>query len=132
MNVKVQMRPAGEIVRRKGLNKDGSVQKFHTSNVLRRIVKYMPYRTGATIKLTIAQTDLSNPFIVTDTPYAKYLYYGKAMAGRAPKQVTDRDLNYTRTKNQRAGPFWDRALKAAEGDAIAADLQRYINRGGKA
>lgn len=132
MNVKVQMRPAGEIVRRKGLNKDGSAQKFHTSNVLRRIVKYMPYRTGATIKLTIAQTDLSNPFIVTDTPYAKYIYYGKAMAGRAPKQVTDRDLNYTRTKNQRAGPFWDRALKAAEGDAIAADLQRYINRGGKA
>lgn len=131
MNVKVQMRSPGEIIRRKGLDKDGRAQRFHTSNVLRRIAKYMPYRTGATIKLTIAQTDLSKPYIVTDTPYAKYLYYGKAMAGRAPKHVTDHDLNYTRTKNQRAGPYWDRALKAAEGDAIAADLQRYINRGGK-
>ena len=36
-----------------GLGRDGPVQQFHTANVLRRIQKYMPYRTGATIKLTI-------------------------------------------------------------------------------
>jgi hypothetical protein len=50
------------------------------------------------------------------------------MVGRPPKQVTDRDLKYTRTKNPLAGPFWDRRLKAAEMPAMQADLQRYVNR----
>ena len=86
----------------------------------------MPYRTGATIKVMIAQTDTSKPEIVLDVPYAKYLYYGKAMEGRAPKRVTDRDLVYIKTKNPHAGPFWDRALEAAEGDAMAEDVQRYL------
>jgi hypothetical protein len=52
----------------KGLTAGGDVQRFHTNNVLRRIVKYMPYRSGATIKLTQAQTDINKPEIVTDTP----------------------------------------------------------------
>lgn len=126
--VTVNMRPIRQILKAKGLTLGGDVQQFHTQNVLRRIVKYMPYRTGATIKLTVAQSPVSKPEIVTDVPYAKYLYYGKAMRGRAPKVVTDRDLHYTRTKNPQAGPFWDRRLVAAEGKALQADLQRYVNR----
>ena len=130
MKVKLKMNPVSQIIRDHGLNESGDVQKFHTQNVLRRIQKYMPYRTGATIKLTIAQTDINKPEIVTDTPYAKYLFYGYAMEGKAPKRVTDRPLNYTKTKNPQAGPRWDRALAAAEGNALAADLQRYIKRKG--
>ena len=130
MKAKLKMNPVSQIIRDHGLNKSGDVQKFHTQNVLRRIQKYMPYRTGATIKLTIAQTDINKPEIVTDTPYAKYLFYGYAMEGKAPKRVTDRPLNYTKTKNPQAGPRWDRALVAAEGSALAADLQRYIKRKG--
>lgn len=130
MKAKLKMNPVSQIIRDHGLNKSGDVQKFHTQNVLRRIQKYMPYRTGATIKLTIAQTDINKPEIVTDTPYAKYLFYGYTMEGKAPKRVTDRPLNYTKTKNPQAGPRWDRALVAAEGNALAADLQRYIKRKG--
>ena len=125
---KLVMNPVSQIIRDKGMNASGDVQAFHTQNVLRRIQKYMPYRTGATIKLTIAQTDIHKPEIVTDVPYARYLFYGYAMDGKAPKRVTDRPLNYTKTKNPNAGPRWDRALSAAEGKAMAADLQRYINR----
>ena len=44
------------------------------------------------------------------------------------KVLTSRDLEYTKTKNPAAGPHWDRALSAAEGAALAADLQRYMNR----
>lgn len=128
MDVKFEMHPVSQILRAKGLTSDGSVQAFHTQNVLRRIVKYMPYRTGSTVKLTIAQTDINKPSIVTDTPYAKYLYYGKAMDGVAPKVVTDRDLEYTKTKNRQAGPYWDRALVAAEMPALQRELQAYINR----
>lgn len=124
--ITLNMKPVRRILAYKGLTAGGDVQRFYTANVLRRIVRYMPYRTGATIKLTVAQTDIGRPQIVTNVPYCKYLYYGKAMEGGPPKRVTDRDLNYTKTKNPRAGPFWDRAMMAAEGAALAADLQRYI------
>ena len=126
MIVRVDIKPVSQIIQDKGLSPSGDVQRFHTNNVLRRIQKYMPYRTGATIKMMIAQTDTANPEIVLDVPYAKYLYYGKAMEGRAPKRVTDRDLVYTKTKNPNAGQFWDRSLVAAEGDAMAEDVQRYL------
>lgn len=99
------------------------MQQFHTKNVLRRIQKYMPYRTGATIKLTIAQTDIHEPYIVTDTVYAKRLFDGMTAEGKP--------LHYTKIKNPQAGSHWDRALVAAEGEALTADLQRYIARRGK-
>ena len=126
--VKVDMRPVKAILKAKGLTVEGDVQRFHTANVLRRIVKYMPYRTGATIKLTQTQTVVNEPRIITAAPHAKYIYYGKVMVGSPPKQVTDRDLKYTKTKNPQAGPFWDRALVAAEGAALQRDLQGYVNR----
>ena len=148
--VTVNMKPVKRILKEKGLTAGGDVQRFHTNNVLHRIVKYMPYRSGATIKLTQAQTDINKPEIVTDTPYARYLYYGKVMvdpvtgaagftdkdgqwksrtkAPHVPKVESDRPIRYTRTKNPLAGPFWDRALKAAEMPAMQADLQRYVNR----
>ena len=145
-HVKVDMKPVNQILREKGLTAGGDVQQFHTANVLRRIVKYMPYRTGATIKLMQVQTDPSIPRIVLDVPHGKYIYHGKVMVDpvtRAagfltpngwrsrkdvPKVLTNRDLHYTRTKNPRAGPYWDRALVAAEMPAMQEDLQRYVNR----
>lgn len=126
--VTVYMKPTKQILKDKGFGPGGDVQRFHTQNVLRRIQKYMPYRTGATIKTMIAQTDINKPYIVVNVPYAKYLYYGKVMVGPAPKMLTNRDLVYTKTKNHLAGPYWDRALKAAELPAMQADLQRYVNR----
>ena len=141
------MKPINQILKAKGLTAGGDVQRFHTQNVLRRIVKYMPRRTGATIKLTVAQSPISKPYIVTDAPYARFLYYGKLMvdpvtgaAGfldadgqwksrrNVPKVKSNRPITYTRTKNPQAGPFWDRHLVAAEGKALQADLQRYVDR----
>lgn len=147
MKVKMYLPSARKLVQSKGLSKDGNVQAFHTRNVLRRIKRYMPFRTGATYKITVAQTDIRKPEIVTDVPYARYLYFGKAMVnaktGKGPALIpgvgfryrkwtilkaTGRDLKYTTTKNPDAGPFWDRTLIAREGSAITADLQRYIDR----
>lgn len=140
------MKDANEIIRDKGLAPDGDVQAFHTQNVLRRIKKYMPFLSGSLYKITQIQTDIRKPEIVTDAPQAKYQFYGKVMidpklgvAGfmtpegwrsrkGSVKVLTDRDLEYTKTKNPMAGPRWDRALSAAEGEAMAEDLQRYINR----
>lgn len=128
----LQLNPIGQILKDKGLDNDGSVQAFHTNNVMRRIIKYMPYRTGATIKIMIVQTNIRKPYLILDVPYGKYIYYGKKMVGHPPKTVTNEPLNYTKTKNQQAGPYWDRQLSASEGAVIARELQNFINRrGGK-
>lgn len=145
--ITLDMKPVNQILRTKGLTAGGDVQRFHTQNVLRRIQKYMPYRSGATIKTMIVQTDIDKPEIVLDVPYGKFLYHGVLMVdpvtGAAgfkdkdgqwsswkerPKVKSDRPITYTKTKNPQAGPYWDRALKAAEQPAMQADLQRYVNR----
>lgn len=125
----VKIKPVNQIMRDHGVLPSGAVQRFHTQNVIRRIQKYMPYRTGALIKLMIAQSPISEPFVVIDAPQARYLYYGKAMEGPPPKVVTDRDLHYTLTKNPQAGPFWDRRLLAAEKEAMRQELQDFVDRG---
>ena len=126
--MKIEMNPYSLILANHGLNKNGDVQRFHTSNIMRRMQKYMPYLTGVSIKLMIKQTSLDTGQIVLQEPQARYLYYGKVMIGKAPKTVTDRDLNYTQKKNKLAGPFWDRRMWAAEGDVITRELQKYANR----
>lgn len=150
-SVKVNSHPVEEILRRKGLDVNGDVQQFHTANVLRRIVRYVPYRTGATIKLTQAQSPVSQPEINTFVPYARYLHEGKVMVnaatGKGPGVIpgvgprwrrgtqlkaTDRPLKYTTTKNPEAGPRWGERLKAAEHDAMLNDLKDYVKwRDGK-
>ena len=140
------MQEANQIIRNKGLAPDGDVQAFHTQNVLRRIKKYMPFVTGALYKITQIQTVITRPEIVTDAPQARYLFYGKKMVdpknGAAGfltpegwrsrkgivKVLTGDPLQYTKTKNPMAGPRWDKALSAAEGKAMAEDLQRYLSR----
>ena len=145
--VYLEMNSVQQIMKDKGLDPGGDAQRFHTANVLRRIKRYMPFDSGMTYKVTVAQTDISKPYIVTNTPYAKYLFYGKKMVnaktGKGPRMIpgvglrykkgavlkaTSADLKYNRTKNPNAGPRWDRALAAAEGKAMAADLQRYLKR----
>lgn len=142
----LEMNSVNQILKDKGLDAAGDVQRFHTANVLKRIKRYMPFVSGMTYKVTVAQTDISKPYIITDTPYAKYLFYGKVMVDPkinaagfmtpegwrsrkgCVKILTSRNLEYTKTKNPLAGPRWDEALSTAEGKAMAADLQRYINR----
>ena len=149
-NVKIILPSANKLIRKKGLAQDGKVQMFHTQNCLRRIKRYMPFLSGATYKITVAQTNIRKPEIVTNVPYGKYLFYGKVMVmvnsktGKGPALIpgvgyrfpngstlmpTDRELEYTKTKNPLAGPHWDRTLVAYEGKAIVSDLQRYINSG---
>lgn len=120
MRVQIELPDASRITRRMGLDRNGQTQRFVTSEVLRRITRYMPYRSGQTIRLTVAQTDINVPEIITDTPYARKLYNGVDDDGKP--------LNYTITKNPLAGPNWDKRLAQAEGGAIADAVQRFIRR----
>lgn len=146
MKVRIHMNRPSKIIRDKGMASNGRVQVFHTQNVLRRIKKYMPFVTGVFYKTTVAQTNIQKPEIVTALRYADYLFLGKKMVdpktGAAGfmtpegwrsrrgcvKVVTDTPLQYNKTKNPQAGPRWDTAVSVNEGKAMAADIQRYINR----
>lgn len=143
--IKVDLAPVGGIMKKLGVTAQGDVQRFHTANVRRRIQKYMPYRSGALIKLMIVQSPADEPFIHVDAPQARMLYYGKVMVDPVthaagfltangwrsrkgvPKVVSDRDIQYDQTKNPQAGPFWDRRLVAAEGSVMRQELQNYVN-----
>ncbi len=145
-HIKVNMVPVQKILDGLGVTARGDVQRFHTANVRRRIQKYMPYRSGAAIKLMIVQSPVDNPFIHVDAPFARMLYHGKVMvdpktkaAGfltengwrsrkNVKKVVSSRDIAYDKTKNPQAGPLWDRRLVAAEGAAMQQDLQNYVDR----
>lgn len=149
MRVEVKMAPVRQIIAAHGLDKNGDVQRYWTELVNRRMTRYMPFRTGALatkLKYVASPTE-----IVVLAPYAKYQYYGKVMVnaktGRGPMNIpgvglrykkgtvlkpTSRPLNYDRSKNPLAGPYWDRAMIAAEGSAMTAEMQRYINTRGNA
>ena len=124
--IHVDMKPISTIINRLGLGKNGAVQGFVTNSVNRRITRYMPYRAG--VLATKSKYITSPSTIEVISPYARYQYYGKAMAGPAPKYVTDRSLNYDKTEHPLAGPLWDRRMMAAEGKQIAAEVQRYVDR----
>ena len=145
--VKVNMKPVSVIVTRLGVGKAGDVQKFVTNTINRRLTRYMPYRTGnLSTKLKFVKSPTE---IEVLGPYARYQYYGKVMVnantGKGPAlipgvgyrykkgtilKVTDKPLDQEprSTGNDRAGPFWDRRMMAAEKDAIAAEVQAYVRR----
>lgn len=147
MRVIVKCKSASQIIRAHGLDRNGDVQRAWTSIVDRRISRFMPYRPGSGA-LSGKLKYISGPAEITvAAPYAKYQYYGKVMidpkinaAGfltkdgtwrsrkGAVKVLTDRPLDYDTTKNERAGPFWDRRLMAAEGDAMVQEIREYIRR----
>ena len=97
----------GNLVKDLGLEEGGRAQQHLVKNVARRITKYVPKRTYSSIENAIAQgQEPANGRIVIRGPQVKYLYFGKVMAGRKPKHVTNKDIRYTTTFNRLAGPFW--------------------------
>ena len=145
MRVIVKCKSASQIIRAHGLDRNGDVQRAWTSIVDRRISRFMPYRSGA---LSSKLKYISGPAEITvRAPYAKYQYYGKVMVDPninaagfltkdgtwrsrkgAAKVLTDRNLTYDTSKNADAGPYWDRRLVAAEGDAMVQEIREYIRR----
>ena len=127
LQIDIQLPQLQTLVRDLGLAPGGPVQRDLVLNVARRITKYVPKRTYSSIENAIAQgQEPANGRIVIRGPQVKYLYFGKVMAGRKPKHVTNKDIRYTTTFNRLAGPFWLERLMAAEKDRIIEDERRNI------
>lgn len=115
---------ADEIIRSVGLDVRGELQMFHTSNVLNRIRRFMPHLTGLMEGAqTTISTDISTPGIETVAPQVNWLFRGITEAGNP--------INYTTQYNPLAGPRWDLAVVAHDGDAMVSDLQDEVDRRAK-
>ena len=146
--VTYEMAPIAKILKDLGLDKDGDVQKQFTGIVNHRITKYMPFLTS--VLSTKNKRVISPTAIEILGPYARYQYFGKVMVnaktGKGPAfipgigfrfpygsklKATERDLEYDKSKNPRAGPFWDKRLVAAEGAQMVAEIQEYVKERGE-
>ena len=113
---------AGTILRKRGLEPNGRVQRFFTGECARRMDKYIPFQQGI-----LKDTRIIDPDRITYiTPYAKFQYYGKVMVGiksGSPwaekgerKVVTARDLKHHGAPTR--GPFWDKRMWEAQKTTI--------------
>ena len=134
--IRVDMKPVNAILNRLGVTPDGDVQAHVTKIVYHRITRYMPVRSGV---LANDLKKIKSPTeILVEGPYAHFQYNGLVWiypptgSTYAPKDAmkeeTSRPLRYDHSKNPEAGPHWDRRLMAAEGEAIAADVQAYVDK----
>lgn len=139
MATTVKLRPGKEIAAQLGIAPGGHVQKFYAQRVAAHMRHYLPFRAsnsfGAALDRGIAPDGRS---ITIDLPYARYLYRGKLMVGERTRSswaradekkvlaIPEKNLQYTKTHNARAGPYWDRQLIQNDMPSIISELQAYM------
>ena len=144
--IKIDTRSVEALVRRLGSQQLAQqAQIAMTREIDKRIGRYMAYRTG--VMSGKAKRMISPSQILVDTPYARYQYYGNVMVnsktGKGPRlipgigfrwpkgsilKVTGRPLRYDTSKNEKAGPYWDKALMSNESTDIFKSVADEIIR----
>lgn len=69
-------------------------QKFIDHEVIRLCSPMVPFRSGMLDKSGILGTVPGEGEVVYNAPYARYHYYGRLMVGKAPKKLTNRNMQY--------------------------------------
>ena len=147
--VDVNMPEAGEVFKRCGLDYGGDAHRFFTNELMKLSRPYVPKRNG----ILNAKTFLDNKgdAIIYDTPYARYLWYGKVWVdpktGKAcmvftdkktgnvvfysrlhvKKVPTDRDIKYHGGGLQ--GSRWVERCWIDNKDALCKALEDFVNSG---
>lgn len=67
------------ILKRRGLEERGKIQKMCDSEVLRQCEPYTPRDTGTLVNSGTLATDIGSGEVIWNAPYAKYQYYGMLM-----------------------------------------------------
>jgi hypothetical protein len=107
-------------------------QKFIDNESLRLAVPYMPMQSGMLQKLGVLGTTIGSGEVVYLGPYARYLYYGKVMVGRAPKQLTSTDLVFHGGGGSPArGAFWFERMKADKKNQILRGAAKVAKKESK-
>lgn len=139
--VDVKFSGAEAILKDRGLDEGGKVQRFFSSEVMRMSNPYLPFKAGV-LQASARLTDKGDG-IIYDTPYARYHWHGKLMVdpitkkgafynpktGRfwsrpnTPKELTDRDLRYRGAPMR--GPRWVERAWIDHKDEIIKAVQAY-------
>lgn len=112
----VKMQPTSVIKANLGIEPNGRVQKFFTNTCYRYMDKYVPKDTGALREIVTIDSDR----ITYEQPYAHAQYIGEVNGGQVK--------NYT---TPGTGPYWDERMKSAEMQDVIAEVQNFVNKGGK-
>jgi len=111
----VRMQPTSVIKARLGLEPNGRIQKFFTSECAKAMDKYVPKDEG-----NLRLYKIEGNYIVYDQPYARYQYYG------IREDSTHKVQHYT---TPGTGPYWDRRMVSVDLPNIVARIQNKF--GGK-
>ena len=101
MKIKVTFNPIQTMLKDRGMEAGGKVQKVVDSEVLRRSDKYVPFLTGFLKKSGVLGTKIGSGEVIYSAPYAKKNYY--LNAGRGKQGTAVGGLR---------GKFWFERMKA--------------------
>jgi hypothetical protein len=117
---------AEKMLKKRGLEVNGRVQRIFTLMCAREMDPYIPMQQGVLKNSRIIKSDS----VIYNGPYARFHYHGKVMVGihsRSPfarkgerKVVTKRDLQHHGAPKR--GPFWDRRMWTDKKTKIIADV----------
>ena len=113
-----RMNSAEEILRSRGIQKGGRVQKFIDSEVLRHVDKYVPMRSGFLKNCAKLASVIGSGIIRYTAPYAKSNYYSNRGFGT---QGT--------AQNGLRGRLWFERMKTACRDIIIEGAARMAGGG---
>ena len=112
----VKMQPTSVIKANLGIEPNGKVQKFFTNTCYRYMDKYVPKDTGVLRE----NVTIDSNSITYEQPYAHAQYIGEVNGGQV--------VNYT---TPGTGSYWDERMKSADMQNVVAEVQDFIDRGGK-
>lgn len=119
--MKLEIKPAAELLRRRGLDEGGRVQRKIDEEVLRLCEPLAPKLNNKLIPSGKTGTNVGSGEVCYNVPYARYQYYGKSRSGKP--------LNYTHlTGHEKAGSFWFERMKAAHKDEILQLAQEEADK----
>lgn len=138
-NGRLEIKPTDLMIKERGLNSMGKVQKFVDSECIRLMKPYTPFRTGILEKMATIGTAIGSGEIRQSAPYARYLYYGKLMVSTVTgssyarhgetKKLTATELKYDKSAHALAGKMWFERMKADHKEDILKGAQEIANRG---
>ena len=112
----VKMQPTSVIKANLGIEPNGKVQKFFTNTCYRYMDKYVPKDNG----ILRENVTIDSNSITYEQKYAHAQYIGEVNGGKV--------VNYT---TPGTGPYWDERMKSADMQNVVAEVQDFIDRGGK-
>lgn len=115
-----------------GLGKDGRVQKYIDQEVVRRMAPFTPFDTGSLQNSAYVKCGE----VIYTVPYAKFLYYGRAMVSPSTgstwarageeKVVANRPLTFKGASMR--GAYWFLRMKAHYGQEILKGAGKKIGK----